>query len=78
MAVSQMAELSLCWIPQFLFFDRAMRSQPTVPREQPRHGPAVGLRRHRPNPNRAVSCLGRAKFLCLMPGLGQKQTHTHI
>lgn len=49
-----------------------------MPREQPKHGPAVGLRRHRPNPNRAVSCLGRAKFLCLMPGLGQKQTHTYI
>lgn len=59
--------ISLFWVP-LLFFHRAGPYRPTVPREQPRHGTAVGSGRHEPDPSQAVPCLGQAKLLCLGSG----------
>lgn len=55
-----------------IFLDRAVPCRPTVPREQPKRGPAVGLGRNKHDPNRAVLCLGRTKLTWLGLGRGTR------
>ncbi len=64
--------ISLFFVPIFFLFDRAVPGRPTVPRVQPRHGPAVGPGRHGHDPSRAGPCLGRAKIAGFVPGRGPR------
>lgn len=66
------ASISLFYIPPLFLFDHAVPDRSTVPREWPKHSPAVGSGRHEHDPGWAVTCLGRAKLACLGLGRGSR------